>query len=75
MMVRTHCWSDEELMKLAAVIASGGSALRAAAALNRRVRSCQRQAQKMGTPFKPLKLVRRTIKEKCEEAAREAAGR
>ncbi len=75
MMVRTHKWTMEEIERLANIIASGGSPIRAAAALNRRVISCQKQARKMGTPFNSMIVVRGYIKEKCQAAAREDAGR
>ena len=72
MIVRKRPWSDTEIARLAAIIAAGGTPIRAAAALNRRIASCQLQARKMGTPF-PLKhIIRKHTKEKCEAAERVA---
>ncbi len=52
--------------------ACGGTPIRAAAALKRRIASCQLQARKMGTPF-PLKhIIRKKTKAKCEAAERVA---
>jgi hypothetical protein len=73
MMVRTQAWSDDEVKRLSAIIAAGGSPVRAAAALNRKIISCQNQARKMGTPFMQLSVRRRMIKEKCAAAERELA--
>jgi hypothetical protein len=71
MKVRTQPWSDEELKRLEAIVAAGGSPVRAAAALNRKIIGCQAQARKMGMPFTQLSVRRRMIKEKCAAAERE----
>jgi hypothetical protein len=71
MKVRTQPWSDEELKRLGAIVAAGGSPVRAAAALNRKIIGCQAQARKMGMPFTLLSVRRRMIKEKCAAAERE----
>jgi hypothetical protein len=73
MKVRTQPWSDEELKRLEAIVAAGGSAVRAAAALNRKIIGCQAQARKMGMPFTLPSVRRRMIREKCAAAERELA--
>jgi hypothetical protein len=73
MKVRTQPWSDEELKRLGAIVAAGGSPVRAAAALNRKIIGCQAQARKMGMPFTLLSVRRRMIREKCAAAERELA--
>lgn len=72
MKVRTQPWSVDELERLGAIVAAGGSAVRAAAALNRKIIGCQAQARKMGMPFQLPSVRRRMIKEKCAAAEREA---
>jgi hypothetical protein len=74
MKVRTQAWSEDELRRLSAIVAAGGSPVRAAAALNRKIIGCQAQARKMGTPFTLLSVRRRMIREKCAAAERELAG-
>ena len=71
MKVRTQPWSDDELKRLSAIVAAGGSPVRAAAALNRKIIGCQAQARKMGMPFKLLSARRRMLREKCAAAERE----
>ena len=73
MKVRTQPWSEDELKRLSAIVAAGGSPVRAAAALNRKIIGCQAQARKMGTPFTLLSVRRRMIREKCAAAERELA--
>jgi hypothetical protein len=73
MRVRTQPWSDDELKRLGAIAAAGGSPVRAAAALNRKIIGCQAQARKMGIPFTLLSVRRRMIKDKCAAAERELA--
>jgi len=75
MISRRRPWSENDLERLAAIVAAGGTPIRAAAALNRRIASCQQQARKMGTPFPLQRIVSRHIKEKCEAANRELARR
>ena len=70
MIVRKRPWSDAEVARLAT--AAGGTPIRAAAALNRRIASCQLQARKMGTPFPLKQIIRKHTKEKCEAAERVA---
>jgi GcrA cell cycle regulator len=66
-------WSDEELRRLAEIVASGATPLRAAAALKRNLLSCKNQARKLGTPFTPVWKMRRDIREKCAAAEKELA--
>ena len=75
MIVRKRRWSDAEMAQLAAIIAAGGTPMRAAAALKRRIASCQLQARKMGTPFRLKHIIRKQTKAKCEAAERELARR
>jgi hypothetical protein len=51
-------WTEQELKQLAAIVAAGGTALRAAAKFNRRIASCRSQARKMGVPFENGGLLR-----------------
>jgi hypothetical protein len=60
-----RAWSEADLKKLAAIIALGGTALRAAAALKRSSTSCKTQARRMGTPFTPVWKARKAIRERC----------
>jgi hypothetical protein len=61
-------WSDADLKKLAAIVADGGTAIRAAAALKRSSMSCKTRARKLGTPFPPTWKVRKAVREKCAVA-------
>jgi len=49
--LRKSEWSVEELEQLAAIVAAGGTAFRAAAKFKRSIISCRNQACKMGMPF------------------------
>jgi hypothetical protein len=66
--MNTKPWTDEELKQLSALIAGGGTALRAAAKFNRSIISCRNQARKMGTPFTHVRIVRMNIRAKCAAA-------
>jgi hypothetical protein len=72
MIVRKRPWSDADVERLAAIITAGGTSIRAAAALKRRIASCQLQARKMGMPFTLKQIIRKHTKEKCEAAERVA---
>jgi hypothetical protein len=58
-------WTDEELKRLAAIVAAGGTALRAAAALKRNLLSCQNKARQLDTPNTPVRITRRNSRERC----------
>lgn len=64
-------WTEEELKQLAAIVAAGGTALRAAAKFNRRIASCRSQARKMGVPFENSKIRRKNILAKCAAVEKE----
>jgi hypothetical protein len=70
-----HPWTDQELKQLSALIADGGTAFRAAAKFKRSIGACRNQALKMGTPFTPIRIVRRNVREKCEAAERASSAR
>jgi hypothetical protein len=74
MRAQKGAWTDDQLKQLAAIVASGGTAFRAAAKFKRSIQACQNQARLMGTPFAPLSTRRRNILEKCAAAER-ALGR
>jgi hypothetical protein len=61
-------WTDDDLKRLAAIVAAGGTPLRASAALRRSIAACRNQARKIGTPFTPMQIARKTIKAKCAAA-------
>jgi len=62
MIVRKRPWSDADVERLAAIVTAGGTPIRAAAALKRRIASCQLQARKMGTPFTLKHIIRKQTK-------------
>lgn len=68
-------WTDTELKQLAALAASGGTALRAAAKFKRSIVSCRSQARKMGTPFTHVRITRMNNRVKCEAAERISGAR
>ena len=74
MKARARAWSDEELKRLAKIVAAGRSAVRAAVALKRRIVSCQDQAREIGTPFKSAWAVRKEMKVKIAAAEQSAGG-
>jgi hypothetical protein len=67
---RNREWTDEDLNRLAAIVAAGGTPARASAALGRSIASCKIQACRMDTPFVPLHIRRREILAKCAAAER-----
>jgi hypothetical protein len=67
-------WTDDDLKRLAAIVAADGTPFRAAAALKRSSGACRSQAKKIGTPFTPMQIMRKNIKAKCA-AAEEALAR
>src|SRR5882762_1781697 len=66
-------WSEDELKQLAAIVAAGGTAFRAAAKFNRSMINCTNQARAIGTPFTPVSKMRRNIKAKCAAAEKALA--
>lgn len=71
----TRPWNNEDLRRLAEIAAAGGTAVRAAAALKRRVVSCQQKARELGKPFKSVRDARKKMKEKFAAAERDLAAR
>ena len=65
-------WTDDDLKRLKAIAAAGGTPLRAAAALKRNLASCQSKARELGTPFTPIRTIRRNFKERCAAAERQS---
>lgn len=61
-----RAWNEEQISRLRALIGSGASVLRAAAALRRSQTSVQIQARKLGTPFPTM------LEAKRQRAAKEA---
>jgi hypothetical protein len=57
--VRRKPWSPEENERLKAFVASGASVVRAAAALERKMRNVRNQARKLGTPFPAMSAARK----------------
>lgn len=68
MRARKSEWTEDELKQLAAIVAAGGTAFRAAAKFKRTVQACRNQARAMGTPFEPLYIRRRNFVAKCVAA-------
>jgi transposase-like protein len=57
--VRRKPWSPEENERLKALVTSGASIVRAAAALERKMHSVRNQARKLGTPFPTMNAARK----------------
>ena len=55
-------WTPEQIEKLQALVASGASATRAAAALNRKVFAVKKKANDLGTPFPSVREIRAKLK-------------
>lgn len=55
-------WTPEQIEKLQALVASGASATRAAAALNRKVLAVKKKANDLGTPFPSVRETRAKLK-------------
>ena len=72
-MSKARNWDDEQISRLKALIASGASVLRTAAALRRSQTSVQIQARKLGTPFPTMLESRRRRAAKEAEALKENA--
>jgi hypothetical protein len=71
MKLRKSEWTDVELKQLAALVATGGSAFRAAAKFKRSISMCRNQARAIGAPFETLYVRRRNILAKCVAAERD----
>ena len=70
--VRTRAWTEEEIDKLKTLVASGASALRVAAVLNRAVASVKHKARNLNVPFpaeQELRAKRREIFQNSIDAA------
>jgi hypothetical protein len=66
-------WTDDDLKRLAAIVAAGGTPLRASAALRRSIAACRNQAKRIGTPFTPMQIRRKNIKGRCAGAEKPLA--
>ena len=66
-------WTDDDLKRLAAIVAAHGTPFRAAAALRRSIAACRNQAKRIGTPFTPMQITRKTIRAKCAAAEKALA--
>jgi len=73
--MRAHgsVWTDDDLERLAAIVAAGDTPLRASAALRRSIAACRNQAKRIGTPFTPMQIIRQNIKAKCAAAEKALA--
>jgi hypothetical protein len=58
---RKRIWSEEELKRLAQIVAAGGTPLLAAAKFNRSMTSCRVQARKIGVPFVHSRIRRKEM--------------
>jgi GcrA cell cycle regulator len=64
MKAKYRVWSEEELDRLKAVVASGASALRASVILKRSLKQIKKKARELGVPFPSeadLRTMRRQI--------------
>jgi hypothetical protein len=57
--MRNPPWTDQDSERLKALVASGASALRAAAIFNRTLPSIKEKARKLGTPFPSVQEARK----------------
>jgi hypothetical protein len=55
-------WTDEDVAKLLALAESGSSAMRAAAALNRRAAVVTKKARELGKPLKGVRLLKAQLR-------------
>jgi hypothetical protein len=58
---KNKLWTDQENQRLKVLIASGASALRAAAAHKCSIIGVRAQARKLGTPFPTVREVRKRL--------------
>jgi hypothetical protein len=73
MRMRGRAWTDDDLKRLAAIVAADGTSFRAAAALKRVSGACRSQARKIGTPFTQTQITHKNIKAKCAAAEKALA--
>ncbi len=52
-------WTDQENERIKTFVAQGVSIIRAAALFNRTTGSIRAEARKLGTPFRPMRVLRR----------------
>jgi hypothetical protein len=71
--VNNKPWTEEQLEQLSALVAAGGTALRAAAKFKRSIVSCRTQARKIGSPFTHVRITRMNIRAKCAAAEKTLA--
>jgi hypothetical protein len=62
-------WTPEQVARLEDLVASGASAVRAAAALRRSIISVQTRARELGMPFPPRRALKKNRIAKEAEAA------
>jgi len=55
----TRQWTPEENERLKQLVSQGASVVKASAVLKRKMLSVHNQARKLGTPFVPLKEIRK----------------
>ena len=55
----TRAWSADDEERLKALVASGASTVKAAGALKRTTKSVKVRARALGTPFPPLRIMRK----------------
>ena len=59
MIRKSPVWTPAENARLKDLVAGGATFIKAAAALNRTTTSVRNQARKLGSPFQPIKEVRK----------------
>jgi GcrA cell cycle regulator len=59
--VRRKPWTPQENERLKALVASGASVVRAAAALERKMHNVRNQARRLGTPFPTISAARKKL--------------
>jgi GcrA cell cycle regulator len=68
--LKRNSWTDEENERLKTMVAGGATAVRAAAAFRRTIVSVRTQARKIGSPFPPIRALRRKWQD-AENSSRE----
>jgi len=54
-------WTEEDNAHLKEFVAQGASIIRAAASLHRNIKSVRIQARKLGEPFPPMRVFRKSL--------------